>query len=65
MARKVRELEGSLEGYAESMTCHLGDFAEYSRIRRELTDLERKSNSKQGSGRRGEHDRRQRQLVRV
>ena len=42
LARKVREQEKSLAGYAEAMTCHLGDFAEYAGIRRELSDLERK-----------------------
>ncbi|WP_349898163.1 DEAD/DEAH box helicase [Parafrigoribacterium soli] len=42
LARKVRSQEESLAGYAKSMQCHLGDFAEYSGIRRELTDLERK-----------------------
>ena len=41
IARKVREQEASLAKYAESMTCHLGDFREYASMRRELTDLER------------------------
>ncbi|GGE89598.1 DEAD/DEAH box helicase [Mycetocola zhadangensis] len=41
IARKVREQEASLTKYAESMTCHLGDFREYASMRRELTDLER------------------------
>lgn len=40
LARQVRTREESLRGYAESMTCHLGDFSEYSAIRRELSDLE-------------------------
>ncbi len=60
LARKVRSQEESLAGYAQSMTCHLGDFAEYSGIRRELTDLERKGISNTAS--RSERDRRQRQL---
>ncbi len=42
LARKAREQEKSLAGYAEAMQCHLGDFAEYAGIRRELSDLERK-----------------------
>ena len=42
LARKVRSQEESLDGYAKSMTCHLGDFTEYAALRRELTDLERK-----------------------
>jgi ATP-dependent RNA helicase HelY len=62
MARKVREQEGSLTKYREAMTCHLGDFAEYAGIRRELTDLERKSGSPEHSSR-SQNDRRQRQLV--
>jgi ATP-dependent RNA helicase HelY len=63
LARKVRSQQESLAGYAKSMTCHLGDFAEYSTIRRELTDLERKTivrNDQQG---RGDRERRQRQLT--
>ncbi|MCU1419355.1 DEAD/DEAH box helicase [Mycetocola sp.] len=62
MARKVREQEGSLAKYREAMTCHLGDFAEYAGIRRELTDLERKNGSPEHSSR-SQNDRRQRQLV--
>jgi ATP-dependent RNA helicase HelY len=42
LARKVRSQTESLDGYAKSMTCHLGDFTEYAALRRELTDLERK-----------------------
>ncbi len=63
LARKVRSQEQSLAGYANSMTCHLGDFTEYSTIRRELTDLERKGQSRGESDSRGERDRRQRQLT--
>jgi ATP-dependent RNA helicase HelY len=61
LARKVRQQETSLAGYANSMKCHLGDFAEYSGIRRELSDLERKGISNTAS--RSERDKRQRQLV--
>ncbi len=61
LARKVRSQEQSLEGYANSMACHLGDFREYSGIRRELTDLERKGISNTAS--RAERDKRQRQLT--
>ncbi len=38
MARQLRRNEEALEGYHEAMTCHLGDFAEYSRLRRALSD---------------------------
>ncbi|MET1042890.1 MAG: DEAD/DEAH box helicase [Microbacteriaceae bacterium] len=63
LARKVRELETSLTGYEEAMACHLGDFREYAGIRRELTDLERKGQSRADMASRVERDRRQRQLT--
>lgn len=43
LARKVVDQRASLAGYAESMACHLGDFAEYAALRRESSDLERES----------------------
>jgi len=61
LARKVRSQQDSMDGYANSMKCHLGDFTEYTTIRRELTDLERKGMSNTAS--RTERDRRQRQLT--
>jgi ATP-dependent RNA helicase HelY len=61
LARKVRQQEESMAGYAKSMACHLGDFTEYSTIRRELTDLERKGISNTAS--RAEREKRQRQLT--
>ncbi|MEP6480674.1 MAG: DEAD/DEAH box helicase [Rhodoglobus sp.] len=61
LARKVRSQEESLAGYANSMKCHLGDFAEYSGLRRELGDLERKGISNTAS--RAEREKRQRQLA--
>jgi len=63
LARKVRSQQQSLAGYATSMACHLGDFAEYSTIRRELTDLERKGQGRAEVSSRAENDRRQRQLT--
>ncbi len=63
LARKVRSQQESLDGYARSMTCHLGDFVEYSGIRRELTDLERKTGSRNDQQGRGDRERRQRQLT--
>lgn len=41
LARKVRSQQESLDGYQQAMQCHLGDFTEYSALRRELSDLER------------------------
>ena len=61
LARKVKAQEASLAGYAQSMTCHLGDFRDYSQLRRQLTDLERRKISNTAS--RGERERRQRELV--
>jgi ATP-dependent RNA helicase HelY len=63
LARKVRTQQESLDGYAKAMTCHLGDFAEYASIRRELTDLERKSGARNDQQSRGERERRQHQLT--
>jgi ATP-dependent RNA helicase HelY len=63
LARKVRSQQESLAGYAKSMTCHLGDFAEYAGIRRELTDLERKGSGRADQQSRGEREKRQRQLT--
>jgi ATP-dependent RNA helicase HelY len=63
LARKVRTQQESLDGYARAMTCHLGDFAEYASIRRELTDLERKSGTRNDQQSRGERERRQHQLT--
>ncbi len=40
MARQVRKQEEALDGYLASMSCHLGDFEEYARLRRELSDRE-------------------------
>lgn len=62
LARTIREHEKSLAGYAEAMRCHLGDFTEYARLRRELSDLERKQ-SRAHPGSRTERDRRERRIV--
>src|SRR5437899_1250168 len=40
LARQVRRNEEALEGYAEAMNCHLGDFIEYAALRRKLKDRE-------------------------
>ena len=61
IARKVREAEESLEGYLKAMTCEHGDFLEYSGIRRELADLEKK-NRVDGNGSRAAREKRQRQI---
>jgi ATP-dependent RNA helicase HelY len=40
LARQVRSREESLAGFKASMTCHLGDFSEYAKLRRELSEAE-------------------------
>lgn len=41
LAKGIREKQISLDGYAKSMECHLGDFFKYSEIRREISDIEK------------------------
>ena len=41
IARQVKDADESLAGYRKAMTCDRGDFAEYSGLRRELSDLEK------------------------
>ena len=65
LARKVRTQQESLDGYRTAMECHLGDFIEYSGLRRELTDLERKTQLRGEVGSRGEREKRQRQIAAV
>ncbi|MFI6349394.1 DEAD/DEAH box helicase [Streptomyces sp. NPDC050560] len=40
ISRQVQRNEEGLGGYQEAMTCHLGDFEEYARLRRDLKDRE-------------------------
>ncbi|GLF96268.1 DEAD/DEAH box helicase [Streptomyces yaizuensis] len=51
ISRQVQKNEAGLEGYREGMTCHLGDFEEYARLRRELKDRESEL-AKQGAAQR-------------
>lgn len=48
LARTIGEKQESLEGYELAMQCHLGDFIEYSAMRRELSDLERSGSQERG-----------------
>ncbi|QKW05616.1 DEAD/DEAH box helicase [Streptomyces sp. NA04227] len=48
ISRQVQRNEEGLDGYKASMTCHLGDFEEYSRLRRDLKDRENEL-AKQGA----------------
>jgi ATP-dependent RNA helicase HelY len=51
LARQVRSREESLDGFRKSMTCHLGDFTEYARLRRELSDVENAASRSQSRAR--------------
>jgi ATP-dependent RNA helicase HelY len=54
LARRIdRNVEG-LAGYAEAMGCHLGDFAEYARLRRQISERERMLARHSGAARRAE-----------
>lgn len=54
LARQVRSREESLAGYEKSMTCHLGDFNEYAKLRRELSDHESGASKTKAKQRRAE-----------
>jgi len=41
IARRIEHNAQALDGYAESMTCHLGDFAEYAGLRRKVAEREK------------------------
>ncbi|MFJ6676931.1 DEAD/DEAH box helicase [Actinosynnema sp. NPDC091369] len=41
LARRIERNREALGGYAEAMTCHLGDFAEYASLRRRVADREK------------------------
>ncbi|MDN3495944.1 DEAD/DEAH box helicase [Planococcus sp. APC 4015] len=62
LARQVREQEESLAGYAKAMTCDLGDFTDYSALRRDLSDLE-KLNRRDAGASRATRDQRQREIA--
>jgi len=50
LAQVIGEKQASLENYEEALQCHLGDFIEYSGLRREISDLERKGASWRSRG---------------
>ena len=41
LAKRIERNNEALDGYAEAMTCHLGDFAEYAELRRKVSDREK------------------------
>ncbi|HJR90772.1 MAG TPA: DEAD/DEAH box helicase [Aeromicrobium sp.] len=54
LATQIRKADEALKGYLESATCHLGDFMEYQRLRRELSDLESAGSKSRRAERRSE-----------
>lgn len=64
LARKVKQQQESLAGFAEPMACHLGDFEGYSTLRRRLTDLE-KAGTHVEHGSRAEREKRNQELARL
>jgi ATP-dependent RNA helicase HelY len=54
LARQVHKNEEALDGYAEAATCHLGDFMEYSALRRALSDRESQLSRERSFARRAE-----------
>lgn len=63
LARKVRTQQQSLDGYAKSMECHLGDFGEYMLLRQDIADLEKQGASRSETQSRNERDRRQEKIT--
>jgi ATP-dependent RNA helicase HelY len=53
LAKGLREKQVSVDGYAKSMTCHLGDFMGYASMRREISDIERELASNRTRSERG------------
>ncbi len=54
LARRIDRNAEGLVGYAEAMVCHLGDFAEYARLRRQISERERALARLGGAARRTE-----------
>ena len=54
MAVTVKRNEEALDGYAESMTCHLGDFPSYAALRNEIRDVEKEAAKARSASRRAE-----------
>lgn len=52
LTRQIAEHDEALAGYAQAMTCELGDFAAYAAMREELTTLEKGAARERSAGRR-------------
>ncbi|HET9255244.1 MAG TPA: DEAD/DEAH box helicase [Pseudonocardiaceae bacterium] len=54
LARRIDRNAEGLTGYAEAMVCHWGDFTEYARLRRQISERERVLARLGGAARRAE-----------
>ncbi|GGM71541.1 ATP-dependent RNA helicase [Longimycelium tulufanense] len=54
LARRIERNEEALAGYADAMTCHLGDFAEYAGLRRQISAREKALARQSSAARRAE-----------
>ncbi|GAA0211930.1 DEAD/DEAH box helicase [Saccharothrix mutabilis subsp. mutabilis] len=54
LARRIERNREALGGYAEAMSCHLGDFTEYAGLRRRVADREKALARQNTSARRAE-----------
>ncbi len=54
LARQLRKSDDALGGYAEAATCDRGDFMEYARLRREISDVEKSAARQKRADRRDE-----------
>ncbi|WP_436499327.1 DEAD/DEAH box helicase [Actinokineospora sp. HUAS TT18] len=54
LSRRVERNREALAGYAESMTCHLGDFSEYAALRKQISDREKALSRQNSAARRAE-----------
>jgi len=54
LAAEIRRNEQALDGYAQAMSCHLGDFAEYAALRHRLNRLEKDASKEADAQRRAD-----------
>ncbi|WP_309110679.1 DEAD/DEAH box helicase [Saccharothrix sp.] len=54
LARRIERNREALSGYAEAMSCHLGDFTEYASLRRRVAEREKALARQNTSARRAE-----------
>ena len=54
LARQLRKADEALEGYAQTARCELGDFMEYARLRRRVSEVEKGAGKSRRADRREE-----------